>query len=46
MLAAAIRTREERILSIQSERPNGAFDNVGVDLDVAVIEEAAQSNPA
>ena len=36
MLATAVRSREECVLSIESERTNGAFDDVGVDLDVAI----------
>ena len=40
MLAAAVGTGEESILAVQCDRPDGAFDDVGVDLDAAVIKEA------
>jgi len=43
VLAAAIRTSEQRVLAIESERPDGALDGVGVDLDPSVIEEAGQA---
>ena len=41
MLAAAVGAGEQCILSIEGERTDGAFDDVGIDLDAAVIEEAA-----
>ena len=46
VLATAIRSGEECILPVKSERTNGALDDVGVDLDVAIIEEAGQTIPA
>jgi hypothetical protein len=46
MLAAAIRSGEERVLAIEGDRPDGALDDVGVDLDPAVIEEANKAIPA
>jgi hypothetical protein len=39
------RPGEERVLSIESQRTNGAVDDFGVDLDVAVIQEAGQPIP-
>ena len=46
MLAAAVRASEECVFSIQSDRSDRAFDDVGVDLDTAVVEEAGQTLPA
>ena len=46
MLAAAVRASEECVFSVQSDRPDRAFDDVGVDLDTAVVEEAGQALPA
>lgn len=34
------------VLSSERDGANGAFDGVGVELDAAVIEEAAKSIPA
>ncbi len=45
VLGAAVATREQCILAIQSDRPDGALDDVGVDLDAAVVEEAAEPRP-
>src|ERR1700680_2439908 len=45
MLAAAVGAREECVFSVQSDRPDCAFDDVGVDLDTAVVEEAGQTLP-
>ncbi len=42
VLGAGVRTGEERILARERERADGALDNVGVDLDLAVVEEQAQ----
>jgi hypothetical protein len=39
VLAAAIRSGKERILAIEGNRPDRALDDVGIDLDAAVIEE-------
>jgi hypothetical protein len=46
VLATAVGTGEERILPIEGNRPDRAFDHVGVDLDAAVVEEATKSSPA
>jgi hypothetical protein len=43
VLAAAVRPSEDRILAIEGDRPDGALDGVGIDLDPAVVEEADQS---
>jgi hypothetical protein len=32
MLAAAIRSGEQRIFAIEGDRPDGALDDVGIDL--------------
>src|SRR6516164_11647333 len=36
---------EERIFSIQNNRADASLDNVGVELDAAVIEEASEPVP-
>jgi len=36
---------EQCILTIEDQRPDSAFDDVGVDLDAAVIEEARKAFP-
>ena len=46
VLTAAIGTSEERILAIQRTGTDGAFNDVGVDLDPAVVEKARQTRPA
>ena len=46
VLSAAVGTREERILPVQSDRPDGALDDVVVDLDAAAVEEARKARPA
>jgi hypothetical protein len=46
MLATAVGTGEEGILPIESDRSDRAFDDVGVDLDAAVVKEAAEPGPA
>ena len=45
VLAAAVGAAEERILAVECDRPDGALDHVGVDLDAAVVEEAAEALP-
>ena len=46
MLAAAVGAGEECVLAVQRDRPDRAFDDVGVDLDAAVVEEAGEPLPA
>lgn len=46
VLGAAVRAGKERVFTVQGNRPDGAFDDVGVNLDPAVIEEAGQARPA
>ena len=46
MHGAAIRSREPVILAAQCDRANGARDGIVVDLDAAVVEEAAERRPA
>jgi hypothetical protein len=46
MLAAAVRAGEQRILAVQGQGSDRALDDVGVDLDSAVVEEQAQASPA
>jgi hypothetical protein len=45
VLAAAIGASEERILAIEGDGPDGALDDVGIDLDPAVIDEANEAAP-
>jgi hypothetical protein len=40
MLAAAVGTGEEMIFAPERDRPDCARDDIGVDLDAAVVEEA------
>jgi hypothetical protein len=46
MLGAAVRPREQRILSVERDGTDGAFDSVVVDLDAAIVDEARQAFPA
>ena len=45
MLAAAVGAREECVFAVQRDRPDRAFDDVGVDIDTTVVEEAGQAFP-
>lgn len=45
MTRSAVAAREERILSRQCMRPDGAFDRVGVLFDAAVVKEPDQAAP-
>ncbi|MGY3343750.1 hypothetical protein ACVWZ4_005025 [Bradyrhizobium sp. USDA 4472] len=45
MLAAAIGARQERVYG-SGDWPDRAPDDVGVDLDAAVVEEAGSGTPA
>ena len=46
VLAAAVGPCEQVVLSAQSDRPDGALDDVVVELDAAIVEEAAEALPA
>jgi hypothetical protein len=46
MLGSAIGTCEQCIFAIEGDRPDGALNDVGVDLDPAVIDEAGEAFPA
>ena len=46
MLGTAVRPREQRILSVERDGTDGAFDSVVVDLDAAIVDEARQAFPA
>jgi len=46
MLGAAVRPREQRILSVERDRADGSFDGVVVEFDAAVVDEARQAFPA
>ena len=46
MLAAAVRASEQGVLAVQGQGPDRALDDVGIDLDPAVVEEQAQAGPA
>ena len=41
----AVAASEKRVLSCQSYRPHAAFDDVGIDLDAAIVEKQYQSGP-
>src|SRR4051795_1997947 len=40
-----IRTSEECVFSVESDRAHAALDGIGVDLDAAVVEKAQQPVP-
>ena len=44
--AAAVAAGEQMILAAKSNRTNGTLDRIGIELDPAVIEEAAEAIPA
>jgi len=46
MLGTAIGACEECILACQSDRSDGAFEDVGIQLDPAVIEKQGEVFPA
>ena len=46
VLAAAAGTGEERILASEGDGADRPFDEVGVDLDAAVVEEAGEPLPS
>ena len=46
VLAAAVGAGEESVLAVEGDGADGAFDDVGVDLDAAVVEEAGEAFPA
>ncbi len=43
--AAFVAASEECVLPVQSDRADRALDDVGVDLDAAIVEEAAEALP-
>ena len=43
---ATVRSGKEAVLPVQSERPDGTLDDVGVELDASVVEEQGQPGPA
>jgi len=45
-LGAAVGSSEEVVLASERDGPDGALDGVGVELDVAVVEEAAARSAA
>lgn len=44
--STCVGTREERIFAIESNRTDPALDDIGVDLDAAIVEEACETLPA
>jgi hypothetical protein len=46
MLGTAIGAREQCVLAIKCDRTDRALDNIGVDLDAAVVDEAGEPSPA
>ncbi len=45
-LAAAIGAGEQMVIAPERHGPDGALDGVGVELDAAIVEEAAERRPA
>ena len=45
VLRALIVASEQRIFTIENKRTNASFDDVGIELDAAVVEEAGESVP-
>src|SRR5260370_34769424 len=45
VLRALIVARKQRVLAIEHERPDAALDDVGVELDAALVEEAGEPAP-
>ena len=46
MLGAAVGAGEEGVLAVEGDSADRALDDVAVDLDAAVVEEAGESFPA
>lgn len=46
MFSAAVRACEERILAIEGDRPDCAFDDIVIDLDAVIVDEQRQAFPA
>ena len=45
VFSAAVGTREERVLAIESDRTDCALNDIGVDLDAAVVNKEGQAVP-
>ena len=46
MLGTPVEPREQRVLSVERDRADGAFDGVVVEFDAAIVDEARQAFPA
>src|SRR6476659_2352067 len=46
VFAAAVGTGEERVLPVRCDWADATFDDIGIDLDAAVIDEAGETSPA
>ena len=46
VLGAAVGPGEQMALAAERDRPDGALDDVAVELDAAVVEEAGSALPA
>ena len=46
VFAAAVGTGEERVLPVQCDWADTTFDDIGIDLDATVIDEAGGTSPA
>jgi hypothetical protein len=46
VIAALVGACEQSVLAVESERPDGAFDDVVVEINATIVEEARQPNPA
>jgi len=45
MLGTPVEPREQRVLSVERDRADGAFDGVVVEFDAAIVDEARQAFP-
>jgi hypothetical protein len=46
MLGTAIGARKQRVLAIECDGTDRSLDNIGVDLDAAVVDKAGEPSPA
>ena len=46
VLAAAVGAGEEGVLAVERDWPDGALNDIGVDLDAAIVEEETEPVPS